>query len=184
MQREVTYGIDLGTTCSTIGLVDDGVPRLLPVDARSLLPSIVSFPENGPALVGQSALNRYALDPENTIRSAKRLMGSEHRWQVRGQSISPTQVAGEILDTNATHRQGSRVTLMEFDFGEILSNAEALQAMAVNKPGSVADMKEIMQLIPGLRMEIEPEVAVSIVELKVTDQWLDDLDLFEARVPL
>jgi hypothetical protein len=70
------------------------------------------------------------------------------------------EVAGDILDTNATHRRGNRVTLMEFDFGEILSSEEALRSMAGNKPGSVADMKELMKLIPGLKMEIEPEVTI------------------------
>ena len=70
------------------------------------------------------------------------------------------EVAGDILDTNATHQRGNRVTLMEFDFGKILSSEEALRSMAGNKPGSVADMKELMKLIPGLKMEIEPEVTI------------------------
>ena len=70
------------------------------------------------------------------------------------------EVVGDILETNATHRRGSRVTLMELDFGELISNEAALRSMAGNKPDSVADMKELMKLIPGLKIEIEPDVTI------------------------
>ena len=70
------------------------------------------------------------------------------------------EVVGEIVETNAMHVEGARVTMMDINFGELVANEEALQAMAGKKPESVADMKELMKIVPGLKMEIEPEVAI------------------------
>ena len=93
-----TFGIDLGTTCSTIGLVQDGTPRLLAVEeGEALLPSVVSFPEDGPPIVGRAAINLLALEPGRTIRSAKRDMGSERRWTVGQEEISAEDVAALVL---------------------------------------------------------------------------------------
>jgi molecular chaperone DnaK len=93
-----TVGIDLGTTCSAISVVRDGTPVILPIDARLLLPSVVAFPDGGPPLVGQAAVNREALDPERTIRSAKRLMGSDHRWNFGDQTVQPHEVGARVLE--------------------------------------------------------------------------------------
>ncbi|MBE9553785.1 MAG: hypothetical protein IMF05_10020 [Proteobacteria bacterium] len=70
------------------------------------------------------------------------------------------EVAGQIVDSNATHLNGNRVTLIEIAFAEFLDSEEAMTAMASNNDQTVADMKEMMRLIPGLKMEIEPEVSV------------------------
>ncbi len=70
------------------------------------------------------------------------------------------EIVGEIVETNAMHVEGARVTMMDINFGEMLANEEALQSMADRKPETVADMKELMKLVPGLKMEIEPEVAI------------------------
>ena len=93
-----TYGIDLGTTCSAIGLVQDGTPRLLPVEeGQPLLPSVVSFPPDGPPIVGRAALNRLALEPDRTIRSAKRDMGTERRWAIGDEQLGAEDVAAHVL---------------------------------------------------------------------------------------
>lgn len=70
------------------------------------------------------------------------------------------EVVGDIVQTNAMHRAGRRITLMDIDFGVLLSDDAALHAMAGNKPASVADMKQLLTLVPGLKIEIEPEVAI------------------------
>ena len=69
-------------------------------------------------------------------------------------------VAGQVIDSNATHLDGNRVTLVDIAFAEFLNSEEVMTAMAANKDQTVADMKDIMRLIPGLKMEIEPEVSV------------------------
>lgn len=70
------------------------------------------------------------------------------------------EVAGSVVDSNATHLNGSRVTLVDIAFAEFLNSEEAMTKMVSNSEQSVADMKEMMALIPGLKMEIEPEVTV------------------------
>ena len=91
------FGIDLGTTCSAIGWIEDGRPRLLPVDGEELLPSVVYFPEGHEPVVGRAALHSLVLEPERCIRSAKRFMGSEHRWQIGERVISPPEVGALVL---------------------------------------------------------------------------------------
>jgi len=70
------------------------------------------------------------------------------------------EVAGQVIDSNATHLNGSRVTLVEIAFADFLNSEEAMTAMASNSDQTVADMKDLMRLIPGLKMEIEPEVSI------------------------
>ena len=70
------------------------------------------------------------------------------------------EVMGDIAETNATHLDGSRVTLIDIDFSAFIENEEVLKSMATSKPESPADMKQFMKLIPGMKIEIEPEVAI------------------------
>ena len=69
-------GIDLGTTHSLVAVMQHGSPRILTDgDGNALLPSVVSYPTDGPPLVGRPALERAGYDPKRTIFSAKRLIG-------------------------------------------------------------------------------------------------------------
>lgn len=90
-------GIDLGTTASALGYVRDGQPRLVPVDGDPLLPSVVSWPEEGPPLVGTPALNRMPIAPAETVRASKRRIGSDHRYPIRDLEVRPQDVAAQIL---------------------------------------------------------------------------------------
>ncbi len=70
------------------------------------------------------------------------------------------EVEGEILDTNASFRDGSRVTLMEMDFGKLLANAEKFEEFAKSNPETLADAKAIMQGLDGIKAELNPEVRI------------------------
>ncbi|WP_430422519.1 Fe-S protein assembly chaperone HscA [Methylibium petroleiphilum] len=75
-QRRIAVGIDLGTTHSLVAAVRSGVAECLPDDeGRVILPSVVRYLEGGRRAIGFDALAAQAEDPENTIVSAKRLMG-------------------------------------------------------------------------------------------------------------
>jgi len=91
------FGIDLGTTCSTIGRVEDGQPRLVPIAGSVLVPSIVQFRPDGTTVVGREAENGIALEPERTVRSAKRSMGTSHVFTIDGRAVTPEDVAAEVL---------------------------------------------------------------------------------------
>lgn len=68
-------GIDLGTTNSVVSVWRNGRVETLSIEGRALLPSVVSFRDNGSNLVGHTAKRRLLLYPENTVASAKRFMG-------------------------------------------------------------------------------------------------------------
>jgi molecular chaperone DnaK len=93
-----TVGIDLGTTCSAIAVVRDGVPVILPIDGKLLVPSVVAYPERAPPVVGLPAVHAEVLQPERTIRSAKRLMGSDHRWTFGELVVQPHDVGARVLE--------------------------------------------------------------------------------------
>src|SRR6185436_14112049 len=75
-QRRIAVGIDLGTTHSLVAAVRHGVAECLPdADGQVILPSVVRYLEGGGRQIGFAAQAALALDPENTIASAKRFMG-------------------------------------------------------------------------------------------------------------
>ena len=95
--NDLIVGIDLGTTNSAVAVVEEGHPRILGSENQRLLPSVVAYaPEQG-WLVGQPALNQYTLNPENTIRSVKRKMGTDERLKLGAHELSPQEISAFIL---------------------------------------------------------------------------------------
>ena len=91
-------GIDLGTTNSGVAIVQNGAPMMIPHGSERIIPSVVSFSDVTQSwLVGTPARNQYVLDPDNTVRSIKRKMGSEERVRMGGQEFTPQQVSAFIL---------------------------------------------------------------------------------------
>jgi len=71
------------------------------------------------------------------------------------------EIDGEIVETNATHREGARVTLMELDFGKLLENPEKFEAMQAAQPQTLEEAKEFMAELPGVKVEVEPEIKIT-----------------------
>lgn len=69
-------------------------------------------------------------------------------------------VDGEIVETNATYRDGSKVTLMEIDFGKLVSDLDAFKRLAKQKPDSLEEAKEILGQVEGVKIETERPVNV------------------------
>lgn len=70
------------------------------------------------------------------------------------------KINGKINDTNASFVSGSDITLMRFDMGEIIDNPEQFEALKHRKPKNKEEMKELMDEIPGLEVELENPVTV------------------------
>ena len=87
-------GIDLGTTNSVLAFLKGG-PELINVKGRPSLPSVVAL-DGGEFLVGQSAKN-LAASSDNVILSPKRRMGTDHKFSIDGQVLTPVQVSAMIL---------------------------------------------------------------------------------------
>ena len=70
------------------------------------------------------------------------------------------QFEGTIVNTNATFRDGSTVTLMEMDFGKIINNAKLFNQLAAAKPQSIEETKALVKSIEGLKIETNNPVTV------------------------
>lgn len=90
-------GIDLGTTYSGVAVVRDRRPQMLPHGEERIIPSVVGYSAEGKWLVGTPARNQYVYDPENTVRSIKREMGSDYRVRLGGREFSPPEISAFIL---------------------------------------------------------------------------------------
>ncbi|NMB28822.1 MAG: molecular chaperone DnaK [Clostridiaceae bacterium] len=91
-------GIDLGTTNSVVAVMEGGEPVVIPnAEGSRTTPSVVAFTATGERLVGQIAKNQAQKNPERTILSIKREMGSDHRNVIDGKSYSPQEISAMIL---------------------------------------------------------------------------------------
>ncbi len=90
-------GIDLGTTNSGVAIVKNGHPEMLPNGNERIMPSVVGYSPAGEWLVGTPARNQYVLDPDNTVRSIKREMGTDTRVTLGKQIFTPQEISAFIL---------------------------------------------------------------------------------------
>jgi molecular chaperone DnaK len=93
-----SVGIDLGTTNSCIAFLEGGEPKVIPnAEGANTTPSIVGFSKSGERLVGQPAKRQAIVNPDRTVMSIKRQMGTSHRTTVDGKSYSPEEISAMIL---------------------------------------------------------------------------------------
>ena len=97
MDCEPIIGIDLGTTNSEVAIIRGGKPEVVREDGDAILPSCVGLDEAGNVIVGRRARNQYAVAPERTVLSIKRLMGSDERVAMGAQEYTPQEVSAFIL---------------------------------------------------------------------------------------
>jgi molecular chaperone DnaK len=91
-----SFGIDLGTTNSSISHLVDGRPVAIPVDGSPIVPSMVLYlPDR--VVVGREARNLELSHPEQTVRSVKRQMGRDFTYTLQGKPHTPEEVSSEIL---------------------------------------------------------------------------------------
>jgi molecular chaperone DnaK len=91
-------GIDLGTTYSLVASVEHGQPCVVPDDqGQRLLPSVVGFSPQGELLVGTPARNQYVVEPDRTVKSVKRKMGTDERLSLAGRLYTPQEISALIL---------------------------------------------------------------------------------------
>lgn len=91
-------GIDLGTTNSVVAVMEGGQPVVIPnAEGSRTTPSVVAFSKNGERLVGQYAKRQAVVNPENTIASNKRHMGTDKKWAIQGKDWTPQEISAQIL---------------------------------------------------------------------------------------
>ena len=93
-----TIGIDLGTTNSCVAVIEGGEPVVIAnAEGARTTPSVVAFSKSGERLVGQVAKRQAITNPDRTISSIKREMGSDYKVSVDGKSYSPQEISAMIL---------------------------------------------------------------------------------------
>ena len=91
-------GIDLGTTNSCVAAVEGGKPVIIPnAEGERTTPSVVAFSKSGERLVGRIAMRQAAMNPDRTIASVKRRMGTDWHVNIDGKAYNPQELSAMIL---------------------------------------------------------------------------------------
>ena len=100
-------GIDLGTTNSCVSVIEGGEPVVITNSEGSrTTPSVVAFTKDGERLVGQLAKNQAVQNPEKTVISIKRHMGSDYKVDIDGKKYTPQEISAMILQKLKSDAEG------------------------------------------------------------------------------
>ena len=107
-------GIDLGTTNSCVAVMEGGEPVVIPnAEGSRTTPSVVAFQKDGSRVVGRVAKNQAVANPDKTVISIKRKMGSDYKVKIDEKAYSPQEISAMILSklkADAEAYLGSKVT--------------------------------------------------------------------------
>ena len=107
-------GIDLGTTNSCVAVMEGGEAAVIPnPEGARTTPSVVAFQKDGSRIVGQVAKRQAVANPDRTVISIKRHMGSDYKVEIDGKKYSPQEISAMILSklkADAESYLGSKVT--------------------------------------------------------------------------
>lgn len=140
-------GIDLGTTNSVVSVMEGGDPTVIAnAEGNRTTPSIVAFTKNGERLVGETAKRQAVTNPDRTIASIKRYMGSDHKVEIDGKTYTPQDISAMILaklKADAESYLGEKVTEAVITVPAYFSDA---QKQATKDAGKIAglDVKRII----------------------------------------
>ena len=137
-----TVGIDLGTTNSVIAVVEGGEPQVVPnAEGARTTPSVVSFQKNGDRVVGAAARRQAIVNPERTIISIKRKMGTRDRVNIDGTDYTPEQISAMVLGklkADAEAFLGDKISEAVITVPAYFNDA---QRQATKDAGEIAGMK-------------------------------------------
>ena len=140
-------GIDLGTTNSCVSVLEGGEPVVIPnAEGSRTTPSVVAFSKNGERLVGQIAKRQAVANPENTIISIKRKMGTAEKVKIDGDEFSPQEISAMILQklkADAESYLGSPVTQAVITVPAYFNDS---QRQATKDAGKIAGL-EVLRII-------------------------------------
>ena len=142
-----TIGIDLGTTNSCVAVIEGGEPVVIAnAEGARTTPSVVAFSKTGERMVGQVAKRQAITNPDRTISSIKREMGTDHKVTIDGKSYTPQEISAMILQKlkgDAEAYLGESVTSVVITVPAYFTDA---QRQATKDAGKIAglDVKRII----------------------------------------
>ena len=140
-------GIDLGTTNSCVAVMEGGKATVIAnAEGMRTTPSVVGFIKNGERVIGDAAKRQAVTNPDNTISSIKRHMGSDYKVTIEGKSYTPQEISAMILQKlkkDAESYLGSSVTEAVITVPAYFNDA---QRQATKDAGKIAglDVKRII----------------------------------------
>ena len=140
-------GIDLGTTNSCVAVMEGGEAVVIPnAEGNRTTPSVVAFSKNGERLVGQIAKRQAVTNPDNTVISIKRHMGTDKKINIEGDEFSPQEISAMILQklkSDAESYLGQKVTQAVITVPAYFSDS---QRQATKDAGKIAGL-EVLRII-------------------------------------
>ncbi len=140
-------GIDLGTTNSVVSVMEGQSPTVIANSEGSrTTPSVVAFTKTGERLVGQLAKRQAVTNPDRTISSIKRYMGTDHHVKIDGKDYTPQEISSMILQklvNDASSYLGERVTKAVITVPAYFNDA---QRQATKDAGKIAGL-EVLRII-------------------------------------
>ena len=140
-------GIDLGTTNSCVAVMEGGEPVVIAnAEGARTTPSVVAFAKNGERLVGQVAKRQAITNPDHTVSSIKRKMGTDAKVNIDGKAYSPQEISAMILQklkTDAEAYIGESVTQAVITVPAYFSDS---QRQATKDAGKIAGL-EVLRII-------------------------------------
>ncbi len=140
-------GIDLGTTNSVVAYMEGTTPTVITnAEGSRLTPSVVAFTKSGERLVGQLAKRQAITNPERTISSIKRWMGTDHKVTIDGKSYTPQEISAMILQklvADASTYLGEKVTRAVITVPAYFNDA---QRQATKDAGRIAGL-DVLRII-------------------------------------
>jgi molecular chaperone DnaK len=140
-------GIDLGTTNSVVAVMEGQSPTVIANSEGSrTTPSVVAFTKTGERLVGQLAKRQAVTNPDRTISSIKRQMGTDHKVKIDGKDYTPQEISSMILQklvNDASSYLGERVTKAVVTVPAYFNDA---QRQATKDAGKIAGL-EVLRII-------------------------------------
>ena len=140
-------GIDLGTTNSCVAVMEGGEPVVIPnAEGARTTPSVVAFTKSGERMVGQVAKRQAVTNPDRTIISIKRDMGSDRRMPIDGKDYTPQDISAMVLmklKSDAEAYLGETVTQAVITVPAYFSDS---QRQATKDAGRIAGL-EVLRII-------------------------------------
>ena len=140
-------GIDLGTTNSVVAVLEGGQPTVIPnAEGARTTPSVVAFSKGGEVLTGEVAKRQAITNPDRTIRSIKREMGTGHKNNIDGKDYSPQEISARILmklKADAEAYVGDKVTEAVITVPAYFDDA---QRQATKEAGQIAGL-EVLRIV-------------------------------------
>jgi molecular chaperone DnaK len=140
-------GIDLGTTNSCVAVMEGGEAVVIPnAEGNRTTPSVVGFSKTGERLVGQVAKRQAVSNPDRTVSSIKRHMGTDYKVNIEGKNYSPQEISAAVLQklkTDAEAYLGQPVTQAVITVPAYFTDA---QRQATKDAGAIAGL-EVLRII-------------------------------------